>query len=237
MCPSAGPHNPLRMRQPLPIIHEPTNPCNDPSYIVARPVMTNKKGNTMNTLTRSLSPLLLLGVSVGTVTGAAAAPHLAAHTTARVQVASNSHFGRILTNQNGMTVYYFKSDPPNLSTCFGSCTQVWQPLLVARNAGFGNWHLPGKLTTLTRSGGLQLSYNSWPLYTFTGDKKPGQTRGQGIAGGWFVATPTLRLRATPRVSPPPVQMCIPGMNGGDMDGDNNGAPSDGDGCRGCDPVM
>jgi predicted lipoprotein with Yx(FWY)xxD motif len=156
---------------------------------------------------------------------------MAAHASFRVNVANNARLGRILTNANGMTVYYLKSDPPNLSTCFGSCTQFWRPLLVPRGAGFGNLHLPGKPATITRAEGLQLTYNSWPLYTFTGDRKPGQTTGQGVAGVWFVATPSLRLRAVPQVSPPPATNCIPGMNGGDMDNDNNGAPSDGDGCR------
>jgi predicted lipoprotein with Yx(FWY)xxD motif len=147
-----------------------------------------------------------------------------------VKVTSNPRFGRILTNAKGITLYYLKSDGPNQSTCFGGCAQAWPPLLVTGHAGLGSLHLPGKLATIARSGTFQVTYNSWPLYTFIGDRKPGDTTGQGIAGVWFVATPGLRPHAAPRVVPP-APSCIPGMNGGDMDGDNNGEPSDGDGCR------
>jgi len=46
-----------------------------------------------------------------------------------------------------------------------------------------------------RAGGDQITYNAWPLYTFAGDKAPGQTTGQGVVGfggKWLVATPGLQ---------------------------------------------
>jgi len=110
-------------------------------------------------------------------------------------------------------------------------------------------------------GGRQVTYSDWPLYTFSGDKAAGDTNGDGILGKWFVAStslmenlptptpaptpapthvatpaPTLHPAPLPtkRATPPPTPMptsCIPGSNGGDHDGDNNGGPSDGDGCQ------
>jgi hypothetical protein len=86
-------------------------------------------------------------------------------------------------------------------------------------------------------GGDQVRYNDRPLYTFAGDKKPGDTTGQGIGGEWFVATPSLtdpetadgQPVASPTVVPAasPTVAPAPGFN--DHDGDNNGRPSDGDG--------
>ena len=46
-----------------------------------------------------------------------------------------------------------------------------------------------KLGTITRSDGkTQVTYNGHPLYLFIGDKKPGDTTGQGLTAfgaAWF----------------------------------------------------
>lgn len=31
--------------------------------------------------------------------------------------------------------------------------------------------------------------STWPMYTFAGDKKPGDTNGQGVGGTWYAVTP------------------------------------------------
>ena len=35
----------------------------------------------------------------------------------------------------------------------------------------------------------QVTYNGLPLYYFANDKAPGDTKGQGVGGVWFVAAP------------------------------------------------
>ena len=46
------------------------------------------------------------------------------------------------------------------------------------------------LSTLTRDdGSMQVTYNGWPLYTFSGDIAPGDATGQGMDGVWFLVTP------------------------------------------------
>jgi predicted lipoprotein with Yx(FWY)xxD motif len=52
--------------------------------------------------------------------------------------------------------------------------------------------LPGKLSAQTTGNGNQVAYNGHLLYTFSGDGGPGQTRGEGLFGKWFVATPALK---------------------------------------------
>jgi predicted lipoprotein with Yx(FWY)xxD motif len=37
--------------------------------------------------------------------------------------------------------------------------------------------------------GLQITYNGWPLYVFTGDSAPGDTNGQGQGDAWFALDP------------------------------------------------
>jgi len=47
--------------------------------------------------------------------------------------------------------------------------------------------LPGKLGMITRPGGVrQVTLNGYPLYTYSGDKAPGQATGNGIEGAWHV---------------------------------------------------
>jgi predicted lipoprotein with Yx(FWY)xxD motif len=50
----------------------------------------------------------------------------------------------------------------------------------------------GTLGTITRSDGtVQATYDGHPLYTFAGDKSPGQDKGNGVTGfggKWYAMT-------------------------------------------------
>ena len=89
-----------------------------------------------------------------------------------------------------MTLYMFANDSANASNCSGTCASNWPPLLTnaAPLAGMGiNAALLG---TLTRpDGGVQVTYNGMPLYTFAADKVTGDTKGQGVKNVWFVVNP------------------------------------------------
>ena len=99
--------------------------------------------------------------------------------------------GAWLTGEDGLTLYTFKPDGPDTSTCTGGCAQAWPPFVLTANdileAGDG---VGGTLGTFARPGGvLQVAYNGAPLYSFANDTSPGDTNGQGIGGNWFIATP------------------------------------------------
>lgn len=133
----------------------------------------------------------LRALAVAMVTLLASAPAALAQASATVQIATNAKFGSILTNGQGMTLYYRTSDPAGQSSCTGVCAQNWPPLTVTGTptppAG-----LTGQLTTFARPDGTtQVAYNGHALYTFVGDKAPGDTNGEGIAGVWHVATVSL----------------------------------------------
>jgi predicted lipoprotein with Yx(FWY)xxD motif len=153
-----------------------------------------------------------------------------------VRVASSS-LGPILTDGQGRTLYYYNLDQEGKIACVGQCAINWPPLL-ANSMPTALGSLNGSLTIVMRlDGGDQVTYNDRPLYTFAGDKKPGDTTGQGIGGKWFVATPSLtdpetaaaQSATSPTAAPvaSPTAAPAPGFN--DSDGDNNGSPSDGDG--------
>jgi predicted lipoprotein with Yx(FWY)xxD motif len=96
---------------------------------------------------------------------------------------------QILTNAQGLTLYYRTSDTAS-SVCSGSCATAWPPLL-STSVPASATSLPGKLTLLTDTNGSQLEYNGHPLYTFSGDNAAGQMNGEGIGGVWFVVTTDL----------------------------------------------
>ena len=89
----------------------------------------------------------------------------------------------ILTNAQGMTLYYRTTDMPPTTVCSGGCASAWPPLLVSgSNTPTSKTSLPGKLSVQTDANGTQVEYNGHPLYTFSGDTGPGQTTGEGFVG-------------------------------------------------------
>lgn len=107
----------------------------------------------------------------------------------------------ILTNAQGMTLYYFKPDTATKSACTGACIGNWPPLLFTSSGTPSSaTSLPGTLSVVTDANGQQVEYNGHPLYTFVKDTAPGQTNGEGIKGVWFVATTTLPAQGSPTPS-------------------------------------
>jgi predicted lipoprotein with Yx(FWY)xxD motif len=96
---------------------------------------------------------------------------------------------QVLVDSQGMTLYWFAIDTPSKSNCTGSCLTYWPPVKGPLTAGSG---VTGTLGTITRSDGTkQATYLGHPLYTYIGDKSPGQATGNGknLSGGlWWEMT-------------------------------------------------
>jgi predicted lipoprotein with Yx(FWY)xxD motif len=96
---------------------------------------------------------------------------------------------QVLTDSKGFTLYWFVPDTSTTSKCNGSCAKFWPPVKGPLTAGSG---VTGALGTIKRSdGATQATYNGHPLYTYIGDKSPGQNTGNGItaSGGlWHEVT-------------------------------------------------
>ncbi len=98
----------------------------------------------------------------------------------------------ILTNAQGMTLYYRTSDTAT-SVCSGGCASAWPPVLAnGSSTPTSSASLPGKLSAVTDANGSQCTYNGHPLYTFASDTAPGQTNGEGVGGVWFVVPTNLK---------------------------------------------
>jgi predicted lipoprotein with Yx(FWY)xxD motif len=106
-----------------------------------------------------------------------------------IGVTDDATLGAYLTGADGMTLYIFKNDSADTSTCADACAAKWPPLTVepgeSAEAGDG---VTGELGTISRADGTtQVTYDHQPLYYFADDAAAGDTNGQGIGGAWFVA--------------------------------------------------
>jgi predicted lipoprotein with Yx(FWY)xxD motif len=107
-----------------------------------------------------------------------------------VKTASSSTLGTILVNSQGMTLYHLSGERNGKFICTSSaCLGVWHPLTASSGAAPSGE--VGSLGTVKRpEGTLQVTYEGTPLYTFSGDQQPGETKGQGIkdVGTWSAVT-------------------------------------------------
>ena len=128
---------------------------------------------------------------------ATVAPPPAPVAPASVIATQNARLGAILANAQGRTLYYFVPERGGKIVCGSSaCTTYWPPSLNAGGNPTGGAGVTGQLGLIARGGGAQqITYSTWPLYTFAGDSAAGQTSGQGVVGfggKWLVATPGLQ---------------------------------------------
>lgn len=105
---------------------------------------------------------------------------------------ATSTLGTYLIASNGMTLYRYTKDGPNVSNCTDTCAKNWPPYIIASTDVLANVQagIPGKVGFITRAdGAMQVTYNSQPLYFWKNDKQSGDTTGQNVGGVWFVVTP------------------------------------------------
>ncbi|HEX4668905.1 MAG TPA: hypothetical protein VH275_02870 [Solirubrobacterales bacterium] len=115
--------------------------------------------------------------------------------------AENATLGRtILTTTRGRTLYSLSVETDGRFICTGSCLSTWHPLVVpsgVKPAG------PVKLGTIERPDGrTQVTFKGRPLYSFAGDSKTGDAKGEGFkdVGTWHAAALS---KTAPQPAPEP----------------------------------
>lgn len=143
---------------------------------------------------RRLVPLLL---AVAVVTGVVAASAMAASSShPTVKVMKTSSLGKLLATSSGLTLYHYTDDKAGKIDCKGACAKLWPPLLVKGSVkpAVGPGLSTAKLGTVKRpDGGVQVTYNGFPLYRYAPDAKAGDVKGQGLFKSWYVIAPTGKL--------------------------------------------
>lgn len=94
----------------------------------------------------------------------------------------NSSLGKVLTDDDGMTLYIFTRDEVGKSNCYGGCAQSWPPFEAGRRAKDS-----GMFTVIDRDDdSRQWAYDGQPLYYWVNDEKPGDVTGHEVGGSWLV---------------------------------------------------
>lgn len=111
-----------------------------------------------------------------------------------VSVASVGGLGQVLVDSAGHTLYDFDRDRGTASSCYGACEAAWPPLLTTGEPHASNGAQEGLIgTSERRDGSEQVTYAGRPLYTFGGDKAPGEANGNGVeafGAAWHALTPS-----------------------------------------------
>jgi predicted lipoprotein with Yx(FWY)xxD motif len=136
----------------------------------------------------SILALALLGVAVANA--ASGSPAVTGGRTVTLKTVTIGGV-TVLTNADGLTLYWFFPDTATTSKCTGSCAAYWPPVIGDPRAGPG---VTGALGTLSRGGHtVQATYDGHPLYTYIGDNGPGQANGNNLdlnGGLWYEARVT-----------------------------------------------
>ena len=118
---------------------------------------------------------------------------------ATVRSAPSSQLGAsVLVNGKGMTLYTLSAERGGRFICTttskipgrsASCLSLWRPLTVAKGSTPTGASGLGTISR-TDNGATQVTWHGRPLYTFTGDKAPGDASGNGFkdVGIWKAAT-------------------------------------------------
>jgi len=102
--------------------------------------------------------------------------------------------GKVIVDSEGMTLYDFHKDKGGKPACYGACAKGWPPLLTEGKPQAGEGAMASKLGAVERSDGTtQVTYAGHPLYTFAGDKKPGEANGNDVeafGAEWYALLPS-----------------------------------------------
>jgi predicted lipoprotein with Yx(FWY)xxD motif len=101
---------------------------------------------------------------------------------------ADSDLGEILTDADGMTIYYFANDTEGTSNCSGDCLENWPPVVVDGEPTAGDG-VDAELGTLDMEGETWLTVNGFPAYYFAGDAAAGDVNGQAVGDVWWVFGP------------------------------------------------
>ncbi len=107
---------------------------------------------------------------------------------------NNLYAGKLAGAKSEFTLYKFANDTKGgtTSACTGACATTWPPLTVTSSAQLiAPSTAPKALATITRAdipaGTLQVTYDGYPLYFYSGDTALGTTNGLSIPNWTLVA--------------------------------------------------
>ena len=112
-----------------------------------------------------------------------------------IKLTDHPTLGKILTDADGLSLYFFSKDISGESECDSNCLDNW-PVFHLEDLTTG---IPDGLdagdfgTHLREDGTMQTTFKGWPLYYFAFDAVSGDVNGNGANKIWYVAKPDYSL--------------------------------------------
>lgn len=107
-----------------------------------------------------------------------------------IKIQEKEGIGKYLTDNDGMTLYWFKKDTLGKSACEGPCIEKW-PIFYQVSIKAPDGIKTEDFSTITRNDGKkQTTFRGYPLYYWINDKKAGETTGQGVNNVWYIINPS-----------------------------------------------
>jgi len=103
-------------------------------------------------------------------------PSGASQTQVTISTMKTAKHGTVLVGGH-TTLYTLK---PSSTPCTSACLKVWPAVMLASGQTkpiVGHGVTASSLATVMANGGQQVTYGGQPLYWYSGDKKPGQVKG------------------------------------------------------------
>jgi predicted lipoprotein with Yx(FWY)xxD motif len=132
-------------------------------------------------------------IGVATAGTASATPTATAARSATLSVVKTS-VGKILVDDQGLTLYMFTHDKRNTDTCaaISGCTAVWPPYLISGKPTAGSGVKASLLGTIKHGKREQVTYDGHALYEYAQNDDPGATGYIGtleFGGTWDGVSP------------------------------------------------
>jgi predicted lipoprotein with Yx(FWY)xxD motif len=101
-----------------------------------------------------------------------------------------TRFGPVVADDRGQVLYTYADDTATRSACIADWCLVDWPPLQSSGAPTVPPTITAPVAVISGAGGTdQVTLGGHPLYTFAGDLHPGDTRGEGIGGDWYLIAP------------------------------------------------
>ena len=137
-------------------------------------------------LTTSIATLVAAGLLIMPFVQSAGA------SSSQMHLVNVSGFPGALANQASKTLYVLSVEKGAKLKCKGSCLSAWIPLTVKDSVSKVSLgaDVKGKIGFVARSSTTkQITFNSFPLYTFAGDSAARESNGEGKSfdgGKWYI---------------------------------------------------
>lgn len=120
--------------------------------------------------------------------------------------ANTYYYANVLATNSSASLYVLSVEKGASLKCTGSCLTTWPPLLVPSSASSVSMApgVKGAIGFVTRGAMKQVTFNTYPVYTYSGDSSPNQSCGENVpafGGRWTLASASATTAAATPVPP------------------------------------